>query len=308
VHDETYELPSVRALEDEIAAVRREAEDREAELRTAIEAEREADGWLHTLLTGTGDELADAVKAALDDLGLQDVRKVDDAQEEQRTGRRREDLQVWGQSPVVLVEVKGINGLPKEANSLQVTKYLIPRMREWDRRDVRGLSVINQQRGLPPLLRDNEHTFQQDVLDNAEEQGFGLLTTIDLFRLCRNKRRWAWPVEVVVPLLYQDGRIPSIPLHYEKVGVVDGYFEKAGVVAISVTDAGFAVGDRLAFGLPIDYHEQLVDSVHHDDQAVQRAAAGARVGVKTTLLKDQARNGVVVYRVRDVMRNSEPLG
>jgi hypothetical protein len=197
------------------------------------------------------------------------------------------------------VEVKGITNLPKEINSLQVTKYLVPRMRQWNRSDVRGLSVINQQRGLPGLDRENVNTFQQDVLDNATDQGFGLMTTLDLFRLVRNKRRWEWPDEVVAPLLYRDGRVAPLPTHYVRVGVIDGFFEKVGVVTISVTEPGFAVGEEIAFVLPTDYEQQRVASIHSDGEAVQRAQPGQRVGVKTHVTKTQARTGVVVYLVAE---------
>lgn len=297
VHSHLYELPSVRELQAQIEKVRKEAKQREQALERDIVRQRELDGWTHTLLTGMDEALADAVKRALDDLGLKDVRKVDDKAEARATGRRREDLQIWGESPVVLVEVKGLSNLPREIHPLQVTKYLIPRMRQWDRRDVRGLAVINQQRGLPALDRENVQTFQQDILDNAEEQGFGLITTLDLFRLVRNKRRWDWPAATVVPLLYADGRIHPIPTHYEPVGVVDGFFEKVGVVAITVTGAEFSVGDELAFRLPIDYEQQVVESIRMNDNVVDTARRGDRVGVKTLLTKEQARNGVEVYRV-----------
>jgi hypothetical protein len=85
----------------------------------------------------------------------------------------------------VLVEVKGITGIPREASSLQVTKYLAPRMREWGRTDLHGLAIVNHQRHLPALDRDHEQVFQPDVLSNAEDQGFSLLTTWDLYRLVR---------------------------------------------------------------------------------------------------------------------------
>lgn len=298
LEEDEYELPAVVTLKARIAEIRAEAERRESQLREAIEDERRKDGWMHALLTESDSNLVDAVVIALGELGLTDVRKVDDEEEQRERGRRREDIQVWGQSPILLVEVKGIYALPREHHALQVWKYLVPRMRQWKRNDIRGLAVINQQRGLPGLGRENLQTFQQDVLDNAGEQGFGLVTTVDLFRLVRNKRRWGWPDETVTPLFEQNGRIEPLPTHYEEVGVIDGFFEKAGVVAISVTNEGFSVGDELAFRLPIEYLEQIVESIHVDDESVQRAASDQRVGIRTELTRAQARNGVLVYRLK----------
>lgn len=296
LHADEYELPEVQRIHAEIASLREEAERQEGELQKAVELQRNEDGWMHTLITGTGEELVDAVSAALSDLGLLEVIKVDDEKEAKETGRRREDIQVWGESPVILVEVKGITNLPRENNALQVVKYLVPRMRSWDRRDIRGLSVINQQRGLPALDRENVNTFQQDVLDNAADQGFGLVTTIDLFRLVRNKRRWGWPDATVAPLLYSNGRIQPVPTHYELIGAVDGFFEKAGVVTITAT-AAFAIGEVLAYRLPIDYVQERVGSIRLDDADVQIVEPGQRVGLKTSLNRGQASNGVLVYRV-----------
>ena len=290
-----YELPEVQRLGAEIISIRAEAQRRESELQERIDAAREADGWLHDLLTGTGDTLVDAVERALHELGLPEARKVDEEAEEK--GRElREDIQVVGERPPVLVEVKGIASLPKESESLQVQKYIAPRMREWKRTDIRGLSVINHQRAIPPLERQNEHVFQPDVIENAKHHGLALLTAFDLYRLVVNKRRLGWTDDSVVPLLYRDGRVEVVPAHYEEVGVVDGFFEKAEVVAITATGPGFSVGNRLAFKLPIDFVEEEVSSIHFDDNPVETAAAGQRVGVKTALRKSQARNGARVFR------------
>ncbi len=125
----------------DVAAEIREVEEGSRErinaLEAAIEKERAESGFLHELLTGTGDALVAAVIAAVELLGFTDVRNVDvmtdGSQEEERADRLREDLQIWDRSAVLLVEIKGIGGLPREAESLQVTKYLIPRMREWGR-------------------------------------------------------------------------------------------------------------------------------------------------------------------------------
>lgn len=193
----------------------------------------------------------------------------------------------------------GIGGLPKEANALQVTKYLVPRIRAWKRSDICGLSVINQQRNLPPLQRNNVAPFQQDVLDNADDQGFGLLTGLDLFRLVRNKQRLGWADETVTPLIYREGRIHPIPLHYERVGVIDGYYEQPGVLTLTLDgDApGFKLGDELAYALSIDYEQEKVSSIQIDRQALDEARPGERVALRTKLTQGQARDGVVIYRI-----------
>src|SRR6185369_16010666 len=117
------------------------------QLEKAIEEERIATEYLHDLIRGTGDSLVGAVKKALEVLGFQSVADMDQELQDSGDSRsKREDLQIRDNSPLLLVEVKGIAGLPKDAAALQVSKYIVPRMREEKRTDIQGLSVINHQK------------------------------------------------------------------------------------------------------------------------------------------------------------------
>ena len=292
-----YELPEVLTLTNEIEVIKQETQRRVQELEERVASERHQHGWLHELLTGTDTDLVDAVKCALQTLGFQDVR---DADHETPAGMPlREDLQVHDRSPLLLVEIKGIGGLPKEAASLQVTKYLVPRMKQLKRTDVSGLAIINHQRRLAPLERTNR-PFQDDVLINAEAQEFGVMTAFDLFRLVRGARDHGWPPEVVMPIFYRTGRIEAVPAHYELIGVIDNYFEQPDVVAIQLDDGQvLARGDRLAYDLPVGWVEEVADSVQIDRADIDSSPAGAHVAIKSTLGKARARKGVRVYRAGD---------
>src|ERR1035441_6645432 len=182
VHLPEYELPRVLDLQKEIAAVEEASRQRRLELEREIEIEQHQAGYLHELLRETGEPLVRAVKAALETLGFASV--IDSDQQKSQGERRREDLQIRDGSPIVLVEAKGIAGMPPEHEAVQVWKYLAPRMAEWKRTDVRGLSIINHQRHMPALER-NQSPFSDDVLTNAQENEFGVMTTWDLYRLVR---------------------------------------------------------------------------------------------------------------------------
>ncbi len=298
-----YELPAVVDLKAKIEQVELEGRERIRALEQRIEEERHEGAYIHDLLTATGDDLVTAVITALKTLGFADVRDVDtegavkngegEAGKEEK--RKREDIQIWDRSPTLLVEVKGIGGVPREADSLQVTKYLVPRMREWDRVDVQGLSIVNHQRSLPALDREHRNVFQADVLANAEEQGFGLLTTWDLFRLVRGFTAHGWRHEDVRELFYAKGRIDPIPAHYHFVGVVDGFWEQAEAVGVRIEERGIRVGDTVAYELPVDFIEEEVRSLQLDDNVVEEAGAGAHIGIKTRLTKVQARSGTRVF-------------
>lgn len=170
-------------------------------------------------------------------------------------------------------------------------------MREWNRTDVQGLAIINHQRNLPALERENRNTFSKDVLTNAEDQGFGLLTTWDLFRLLRGYLKNGWRHDHIRPLFYQSGRIEPVPSHYELIGVIEHFWERPGALGVRVEAAEIKHGDHIAFELPSEFEEQVVDSLQVEDEPVTKAQVGALAGIKTQLAKKQAKKGVRVFRL-----------
>ena len=179
-----------------------------------------------------------------------------------------EDLRILDNLPILLVEVKGISGLPKDAAALQVGKYIAPRMKEWKHTDVQGLAIINHQKNLPGLDRDNKIPFREDIVTNAQEQGFGLLTTWDLFRLVRSYLKNGWQHEQVKTLFYQSGRTEPVPNHYEFVGIVEHFWEKAEAIGVRIEAAELKQGDRIAFELPVEFEEQNVEFLQVDKQQI----------------------------------------
>jgi hypothetical protein len=288
-----YELPGVAEVCAEIEQVEDEAKGKVAALEAKIDKRREEHGFLHGLLTQDDDDLVAAVKQTLELLGFTDVRDVDEEAEDKKS--LREDLQIWDREPVLIAEVKGIGGLPREADALQVTKYIAPRMKEW-KRSAQGLTIINHQLQVEGLKRQRENVFQKDVVTNAEEHEFGLLTTWNLFRLARSYLRYGWRPEQVADLFYRHGLIEPLPTHYEPVGTVNQFFEQAAALTVDLS-AEVKVGDTLAYELPIEFEQEEVQSLRRNDESVESAGPGVEVGIKTALSKDQARKGVRVFRV-----------
>lgn len=294
-----YEIPQILQLKSQISEIEKRARAEKVELEETIVKLRSEYDFIHDLIRETGEPLVSSVKKALDFIGFKSVIDVDEqAGKLGDTGPRREDLQIHDYSPAILVEVKGISNLPRETYTLQVWKYLAPRMKEWKRTDIRGLSIVNHQRNLPALERENQSPFQPDVLTNAKEQGFGLLTTWDLFRLIRNYIKNDWRHEHVKDLFYQDGRIEPTPSHYHFLGEIKHFWDKVQAIAVQVEQGEIQIGDRLAFELPIEFEEQIVESLQIDNKSVEQAIAGMLVAMKTTLTKEQAKEGTRVYLVK----------
>jgi len=84
-------------------------------------------------------------------------------------------------------------------------------MKEWDRTDVRGVSIINHQRNLHALERNNQNVFTQPQIQDAMHHDITILTTWDLFLLLRGMMEWEWDPNVIQELFYRSGRMPRYP-------------------------------------------------------------------------------------------------
>ena len=265
LHRSEYELPKILEIKNKICCIQEKAEAEISKLENECELERNNLGYLHDLISTTGYPLVTSVKKALETIGFTPVIDVDEEMKKSHdTSPKREDLRICDESPILLIEVKGISGLPKDEDALQVWKYLLPRRKELGRDDIRGLSIINHQKHLPPLDRENISPFRDDVLINAKEYGFGLLTTWDLFKLTRSFLQNGWKHDVIRDLFYLDGRIVPVPSHYEYIGLIEDYAEKAGAVGVRIEAGDLKLRERIAFELPIEFKEQNIESMELD--------------------------------------------
>ena len=257
--------------------------------------ERTSHGWIHDLLTGTDVQLVSAVKKALEQLGFKEVRDVDE--ERDKEGKtRREDLQIHDSLPVLVLDVKGLAGHPADDDAFQSHKHATLRIQEWKKFDVQALTIINHQRHLPPLDRDNALPFRQEILDFAAEVKMGLLTSFDLYRLVCAAMKFGWTPDQTRPVLYQVGRIAPIPTHYQYLGRITHVW--TGAISVQIETGDLKLGDCIAFELDIEVAEQDLTSLQVEKAAVSEAHAGTCVGIETKLGRPTVRDGMRVFLVQ----------
>lgn len=295
-----YELATLLQLKDEKETVKAQTDRRLAELDKRIAQERAELGFLHDILTTSGDDLVEAVRRCLEFIGFRQVVDVDQLMAEVGDeGPRQEDLRILDQSPSLLLEVKGLAGLPRESDALQVVKYLTRRMKEWNRTDVQGLSLVNHQRNLPGLDREYENVFTQQQVQDAQLNAFGLLTTWEFFLLIRGMIKHEWdPVHLRSPF-YGTGRIGRLPGHYQPVGKVFHYWDEIGVVGVELLQRPLKRGDRVGFVLRAGFEEQLVESLEVDHKPVEIAEPGQKAGLKTSFGRGLLREGTMMCLVAE---------
>lgn len=298
VNDVKYCLPQVNQFQQQIIEVREQASLKIVELEQEIENHKTNFSYLFNLLTETGDSLVQAIKTTLIILGFKQVKDIDQELESQGVKRQnREDLRIHDYETILILEVKGISGFPSDEDTLAVDKYVSLRMREWKTVNVQGLTIVNHQRHLPPLDRNNDLPFRQEMLDASEHQNIGLLTTWDLHRLTRSFIQNKWKHEDIKELFYKVGRISIIPSHYEFIGTIQRFIPQAGILGIQIEASNLRLGDRIAFELPVVFEEQELESLEFNNHPVTIGEIGMIVGTKTNLTKEDARTGVRVYKI-----------
>jgi hypothetical protein len=296
IHRPEYEIPSVLEKRAQLAEIQQRAQRENEAVQEAIRLDCEAGRYMYDLVRETGAPLVKAVQQALAVLGFSSVVDVDD--EMRRAGKAnslREDLRIHDKSPILVVDIKGVGGHPSDPEALQATKNAFIYIQEQGRADVRGLTIINHQRHLPPLDRDNAMPFRKEILDNATQTNLGLLTGWDLFRLVRGFLRNGWVSDQVKPLFYKTGRILPVPIHYEPVGFVKQVWKPAFSVAIEST--GIRVGDRIAVEFSVDFAELEVTSLQLGNASVAEANVGNEIGISRPENLDRLRPGLRVYRI-----------
>ena len=300
VERDEYELDSVLKYKTDKIAVREGANRELEDLDKKITEERDGRGFLHGIITKTGDDLVESVKSCLEFIGFEQVIDVDKQIQNRGTSApKQEDLQVHDKSPTLLLEIKGLSGLPHESDTLQVVKYIPRRMKGWDKTDVRGVSIINHQRNVPALERDNQNVFTEQQIEDAQHNDVTILTTWDLFLLTRGMMKWKWNPKAIQELFYQCGRMPNIPAIYKPIGKIVKYWEKPCAVGVQISENKLHKGERIGYVTSGGYLEEDVSSLQVENQDVEEAVPGQLAGIKTMYHKNLLRKGTIVYVVEE---------
>jgi hypothetical protein len=296
VHRPEYEHLKVLEIISKKDKIKQEAENQAKELDTEILAESQKLDFLHGILTQTGEELVKSVKKALEFIGFA---KVDEIDEIERRRLKQEDLQIHKGNFVLLVEVKGLSGFPRQNDTLQVAKYIARRRKQLKHKEINGVSIINHQRNLPPLDRDQKNVFTDEQIDDAKSFDFTVLTTWDLFRLIRGMMKWGWDSRSIQRLFWTVGRMPCLPTIYEPIGKVRHYYDDIGVITVEISNAGLNIGQRIGYATESEFLEEDVISLELNNEKIEMAEPGQEIGLKTVYSKEQLRKNTPVYVLRN---------
>ena len=290
-----YELEPILEYKNQISEIRENANNQIKSLNTQIDNEREKYNFLYSILTKTGDELVKNVEEFLLWIGFSKVVNFDKLIDEEV---KQEDLRICDDPIKLLMEVKGPSTLTNDNYITQLIKYISRRRKEWNSFDVNGILIINHQWNIPPLERDNINVFNKEHIEDALENDIGLITTWDLFILIQGLVRNHWEPQVIRELLLNIGIIPKIPTHYKPIGKIFTYIENRNVIGVDLTD-GISIGQRVGYKTSNGFFEEDILSLQNfiNNNKVDKAIAGDKIGLKTKFNRDQLFNDLEVYKV-----------
>lgn len=302
LHAPEYELPEVTALQKEVEEIVRAAKESVAEAQGKIDQIRSDNAPWYTLLNGTGDELVDVVKSTLEDFGFSviDVDELLEAEGEVKF--LREDLRIdaHGDRDELVIDVKGVNGIAEDAEAVQSEKHARMRGRE-TKRYVKPLTIINAEKNIPPRKR-NSAPYRNEIVQNAEQTGLGLMTTYDLHLLLRNKSALKWSNDVIQPIFYRSGRIEPIPEHYVELGAIVKFWPNPNVIGV-ILQSELKSESKISVLIDGLFTEYEIDSLQINEKPSKVALPGSDCGIKLKSQPDIAlREGLRVFRVDDLPR------
>lgn len=115
-----------------------------------------------------------AVQKLLKEVGYTDVRWIGH-------NNQFEDLQIWRDSRITVIEVKGLSTLhPKENDCSQVGKYILRRQAKHKDKQIFGIFIVNHNNSVADFTKRNAAPFDKTKINDAELAKRGLLTTTEL--------------------------------------------------------------------------------------------------------------------------------
>lgn len=299
IQQDKYELDSTLLYKKDKIKVELEAKKRIKDIDEEINKERKKYSFLYGIITKNGRGLVGDIKLCLEFIEFNEVLDVDKENENKDSIMKQEDLQIKDGSPILLIEVKGLSGTSRESDTFQVVKYINRRMKKMNRTDIRGISIINHQKNIPALQRDNENVFTDQQIEDAKSNDCTILTTWDLFLLIKGMIKWKWNGKVIRELFYKSGRMPRIPAHYKCIGKVVNYWVQKKVVGIKILKNKLHQGDRISYIIPEGYLEEDVLSLQFDKRNVEEVSLNQLAGIKTVFSKNELKKGTLVYKVNN---------
>jgi hypothetical protein len=159
-----------------------------------------------------------------------------------------------------------------------------------------ALCIINHESRTAVGLRKVEEAISDEVTKIASQNGITLITAPDLLSLVRGIIEYQWDTEPIRNLLFAAGRQGAISPVYREIGTYVRFYPRHAVMSVDLHRGETVnIGDTLGMRLATRYHEETIESLQVNRNAVVVATGPCRVGIKTSLHKSDIDIGQDVF-------------
>lgn len=269
IHKNLYAHPEVRKIDNEIDNLEKEYFKHKQILEHQKEEISQRYDFLQKLITATGDDLVQAMIIYLKWLGFEKVIDKDTTAEDVL----EEDIQVdLGGNRLLIIEVKGIFRTSQDSECSQIDKIRYRRLKQNRNRDIYALYVVNHQRGIEPVTRQNP-PFTKEQMDDAASCDRGMMTTWQLFKIYQAVELGAISKEKVRDSLLQTGVISFEPDLVKPLNAPYHQWQDGMVLGIEV-NTPIGVGDDIFVENENGWYASKIISIQQEGNALECVEQG----------------------------------
>lgn len=271
IDNPTYFLPGYAELIQKQSELRVKYDADMKLIKEQMDENRRKYGFLHTLLTATGDDLVKAMIQYLRWLGFEKVIDKDLIRNE--GDLLEEDIQVdLGEDGLLVIEVKGVGGTSTDAQCSQIHKIVHRREKERNAFDVHGLYIVNNELYKEPLKRTIP-PFSPMQIKDAEYDERGLVYTWQLYNLFFDVEAGVISKEEARKILMGKGLIDFSP-ELKELGIPYNYYQQNSVICVELKEHAIKVGDELYYRDDGKWNVVELKSIQQDGKDVTIASNG----------------------------------
>lgn len=271
-----YWLPKHKDLQEQLTKIQIEYDKKIKTKELEIISNKEKHSFLHEILTETGDKLVDALIQYFMWLGFTKINKIDDEKAESKI--LEEDLQIELSNGLLIIECKGIGGTSTDADCSQISKIKHRRCKERGKFDVFALYIVNHQRYLPPLNRQNP-PFTDNQKQDAIYDERALLSTWQLFKAYIEIESGILQKEDVQCDLLKVGYIEFLPKNLVLIDEPQEIFKDGEVCVVNVTNMELNISDEILVEKDGVFQKNIIEGIQLNDKQVSSANNG-ELGLK----------------------------
>jgi hypothetical protein len=274
--EEKYWLPKHAQLLQEKENIEKEFQRRISESEAKIQNNLAKYSFLHEIISETGDNLTNALIKYLKWLGFEDVEHYDGINKTAKV--LEEDIQVKLNKGLLIIECKGIGGTSTDSDCSQISKIKHRRSKERGAFDVYALYIVNHQRYLPPLKRQNPPFTEHQIQDAINDER-GLMTTWQLFNLYFDIEKGVITKEEARKLLLNYGLIEFKPADLVYVYKPTEIFNEGKVCIVTIDGIELSIGDELFIEKNGKFEKAELLGIQENGSSLQTSSKG-ELGLK----------------------------